>query len=151
MPHEHRIRIVEFGHKLEDGDVKEYVKLYGCTDCDWTGEEKPETADVFIDHEKCGGTDNGCFGCKAQNLQFNSGDAHSGKSMTGKKWNKELQDYRDARKQGIQPAGTSAKQIQDAVRASDNLGSAYNAETMAPAKVFDKKTARALQTSGLEI
>ena len=35
---------------------------------------------------------------------------------------KELNAYRDARKQGIQPASTKMKDIQSAVRASDAVG-----------------------------
>ena len=40
---------------------------------------------------------------------------------------KELSAYRDARKQGIQPASTKMKDIQKAVRASDLIGRAAKA------------------------
>lgn len=45
-------------------------------------------------------------------------------------WEGELEAYRDARTQGIQPAGTRLSQTQAAVEASDRLGVAYDAATM---------------------
>lgn len=44
-----------------------------------------------------------------------------------KKWDKELDAYRDARKQGIQPASTKSDAIQRAVAISDATGSPYQA------------------------
>jgi len=64
---------------------------------------------------------------KASNIQMNSGDAASNKTMTSKKWDAELQAYRDARKQGIQPAGTSMRKIREAVEISNKTGVAYQA------------------------
>jgi len=46
-----------------------------------------------------------------------------------KKWNAELDAYSAARKQGIQPAGTSMAKINEAVRLSDMAGTAFNADT----------------------
>jgi hypothetical protein len=49
-----------------------------------------------------------------------------GLDRTGqKKWDKELSDYRGARRQGIQPDGTTAKAVEKAVRLSDAAGAAY--------------------------
>jgi hypothetical protein len=42
-----------------------------------------------------------------------------------KKWDQELDLYRTARKQGIQPEGTKTNQIEAAMRASDAVGAAY--------------------------
>lgn len=42
----------------------------------------------------------------------------------------ELEAYRNARLQGIQPAGTRLHQVEAAVKASDRLGRAYDAATM---------------------
>lgn len=44
-----------------------------------------------------------------------------------KNTDRELSAYRDARKQGIQPASTRMKDIQKAVRASDLIGRAAQA------------------------
>jgi hypothetical protein len=44
-----------------------------------------------------------------------------------KKWDAELQSYRDARAQGIQPAGTTTAKIRQAVDISDKTGRAFDA------------------------
>ncbi len=46
-----------------------------------------------------------------------------------KKIDHELTSYADARRQGIQPAGTSKPQIDAAVQVSNQVGKAYNANT----------------------
>ncbi len=53
---------------------------------------------------------------------MNTGDANSNLQVSSRKWDKELQAYRDARSQGIQPAGTSMKKVQEAVRISNETG-----------------------------
>jgi hypothetical protein len=65
-----------------------------------------------------------------------------------RKWEGELQAYRDARKQGIQPAGTTMEKIVAAEKASENLGRAYNAEKDPNAKHIDKKTAKTINELG---
>lgn len=55
--------------------------------------------------------------------------AGRGDATAQKKWDNELQAYRDARSQGIQPAGTNSKAIDRAVRMSDKAGRAYDAGT----------------------
>jgi hypothetical protein len=44
---------------------------------------------------------------------------------TQKNWDRELDAYKAARRQGIQPDGTSARKIEQAVRLSDQAGAAY--------------------------
>ena len=68
-----------------------------------------------------------CFGCKALSLNMNAGEANSNLNISAKKWDKELQAYRNARAQGIQPDGTSMKQIEKAVKISNQTGKAYGA------------------------
>ena len=46
---------------------------------------------------------------------------------TQKKWDRELDAYRDARKEGIQPSGTKMHQIEAAKAISDKTGTAYKA------------------------
>ena len=48
--------------------------------------------------------------------------------MSTKKWDGELQAYRDARAQGIQPASTKMKDIKAAVAASNHFGKAFKAD-----------------------
>ena len=45
---------------------------------------------------------------------------------TEKKWDKELANYADARAQGVQPSGTSAMAVHDAMRMSDDFGKAVD-------------------------
>jgi len=71
----------------------------------------------------------GCFGCKIGTLELGTGDAGRADSMPQKKWNKELDLYKSARAQGIQPAGTSTKQIQKAIDDSNKVGKAFDANT----------------------
>ncbi len=54
-------------------------------------------------------------------------DATTRLNMSPRKWDKELKAYRNARAQGIQPDGTSMKQIEKAVKISDKTGKAYGA------------------------
>ena len=88
----------------------------------------------------------GCFGCKALTLQMNAGDAT--RDIPDKKWNAELQAYRDARAQGIQPAGTTMRHIQEAHQASETLGKPYDADTMPRANQINKKTAEVMKEIG---
>jgi hypothetical protein len=91
----------------------------------------------------------GCFGCKGLSVQMNAGDADSRRVMPNKAFNKELDAYKEARAQGIQPAGTSMKKIQEAVKASEVLGKPYDAGKMAPAKHINKKSAAVMKELGV--
>jgi hypothetical protein len=87
-----------------------------------------------------------CFGCKGLTLQMNSGDAK--RDIPDRKWNSELQAYRDARAQGIQPAGTTMRHIEEAHKASEILGKAYNADTMPKTKDINQKSAAIMKEIG---
>lgn len=91
----------------------------------------------------------GCFGCKIGTLVVSTGDANSNKLMTSKKWDRELSAYKDARAQGIQPAGTSMRAIEESLKASETLGKAYNAETMPKATNITKETAQVMREVGM--
>lgn len=90
-----------------------------------------------------------CFGCKITKLQLSPGDASSQKRVSNKAWDGELNAYRAARAEGIQPAGTSMAQIQDARRASDVMGDAYNADSMPATSMIQNNTAAKLKEVGL--
>jgi hypothetical protein len=50
-------------------------------------------------------------------------------NLTGSRaWDAELNAYRSARSQGIQPSGTTMKQVRDAEEISQRTGKAFNAE-----------------------
>ena len=97
----------------------------------------------------------GCFGCKIQLLELSTGDARGdviASGTTQKKWNNELEAYRSARAQGIQPNGTRMGQIEAAHKAYEKLGAAYDGNTMVQAKKLDTKTAtvmRELKEAGI--
>ena len=80
---------------------------------------------------------------------MNAGDADSRKFMSNKRHNSELDAYKEAVRQGIQPAGTTMDKIQQAVQASDTLGRPYNAEKMPPAKAINKKSAAIMKELGV--
>ena len=68
----------------------------------------------------------GCFGCKAMGLQLSPGAArNTGTGMSDKAWDNELDAYRAARSQGIQPDGTKLNKIRKAVELSDKVGAPY--------------------------
>lgn len=71
---------------------------------------------VTQDHETFGA----CM--RAKNLQLNP---HLADTARSKRWDKELQAYRDARSQGIQPAGTTMKKIREADEISQKTGQAF--------------------------
>ena len=123
------------------------VTQYDCLLCGLVSEIPfKDEENIDIDHVNC---DDDCFGCKARSLQLNTGDANSSKAMSNKKWNGELDAYRAARAQGIQPAGTSMAHVKAAVEASNAMGSAYDADTaIAPAESINKKSIASLSEVG---
>jgi hypothetical protein len=88
----------------------------------------------------------GCFGCKALTLQMNAGDAK--RDIPDKKWNAELEAYRSARAQGIQPNSTNMRDIQNAHKASEVLGRPYDGDTMPKANKINKGVAEVMKEIG---
>lgn len=143
---QHISRVTEWGFSEDHNFI---ASAYDCVLC---GEKSPtpfphEDQVVSIDHTECG--KNPCFGCKAKGLQLNTGDANSQKSMSNKKWHGELDAYRAARAQGIQPAGTSMAHIRAAEEASSVMGRAFDADTdLAPAQTITKESVTSLKEVG---
>jgi len=141
----HITRVKEWGF-TESHDFA--VSLYDCVLCglETTVPFKDEE-NISIDHTNC---DENCFGCKARSLQLNTGDANSQKQMSNKKWNGELDAYRAARAQGIQPAGTSMAHVKAAVEASDTMGKAFDADTAGTtAQSITKQSVSSLKEVGV--
>ena len=67
-----------------------------------------------------------CFGCKVGDLQLSVGDARHDGVMSAKQHDKELGSYYSAIRQGIEPISTKTKDIQAAVRLSNDTGVAFN-------------------------
>lgn len=68
----------------------------------------------------------GCYGCRLGSVQVGGIGKHD--RTRQKAWDKELQDYRDATAQGIQPETTRTRGIRAAVEWSDKTGIAYSAD-----------------------
>jgi hypothetical protein len=140
--HSHISKVKEWGF-TKDHDFK--VTLWGCVLCDETSPVVfPGDEEVSIDHTDC---DENCFGCKAKGLQLNTGDTT--RDMPDKKWTGELQAYRDARAQGIQPAGTTMRHIEAAHKASETMGRAYDADKMPQAHTINSKSAEVMKELGV--
>jgi len=138
--HTHISKVLEWGFTPEH-DFK--ATLWGCVLCDIVTEKPFIHEDIDIDHTQC---DEDCFGCKAKGLQLSVGDA--GRDIPDKKWTGELKAYKEARAQGIQPAGTTRAHVEQAYEASATLGKAYNSETMPKTKDINKKTTEVLKELG---
>lgn len=125
-------KILTWKYELVNGNVKETPDLYGCTKCDATFTELPKKEEIPSEHSSHTEYVENCFGCKVETLQLNAGDAKSSiieSGTTQKKWDKELDAYRSARKQGIQPKSTKMKDIKEAVDVSNKVGKAYDASS----------------------
>jgi hypothetical protein len=143
--HSHISKVVEWGF---DKDHNFKATKYGCVLCDESQEKPFEYEDIEIDHTAC---DDDCFGCKAKGLQLATGDAAGNiiaSGTTQKKWDKELQFYRDAKSQGVQPAGTSTKAIRSALEASEVLEKPYNASKMPATQNITKETVAVMKEIG---
>ena len=67
-----------------------------------------------------------CFGCKISNLQLSVGDARHDGMQSARQHDKELSSYFDATRQGIEPVSTKQRDIDAAVRLSNDMGSAFD-------------------------
>lgn len=72
----------------------------------------------------------GCFGCKISGLQLSVGDARHDGVMSAKQHDKELGSYYDALRQGVEPISTKQKDIDAAVRLSNDTGVAFNGNAL---------------------
>jgi len=71
-----------------------------------------------------------CFGCKVSSLQVNNVSLRVDGIPTAKQHDKELQSYYDATRQGIEPISTKTKDIQAAVKLSNETGVAFNGNSL---------------------
>jgi hypothetical protein len=145
MNHQHQSKVLEWGM---NESYESIPTLYGCVHCDETYASLPTYVEEPSDHREHISFVDGCFACKIRTLELSTGDAGRVDSMSDKKWNAELSAYRDARAQGIQPAGTTMAAVQAAKEASDKLGAAYNADTMPATNKITKASAEVLKHVG---
>lgn len=102
----------------------------------------------------CATRDHASWGECARHASLRVGWAASsngGYSLRGEKRHEaELSAYESARKQGIQPAATTQKAVNEAYRASELLGKPYNADTMPMTSALDsQRTVTVAQQAGL--
>jgi hypothetical protein len=71
-----------------------------------------------------------CFGCKVLGLQVNEVSLRGNGIPTAKQHDKELQSYYDATSQGIEPRSTKSKDIDAAVKLSNEAGKAFDGIAM---------------------
>lgn len=141
MGHEHCSKVLEW---MFDSDHHWKAALYGCTGCDETSLVPfPREEEQVVDHTQCGPE---CFRCKAQGLQLNAGDAT--RDIPDKIWRARLANYKKARADGIQPAGTTPGAVEQAYKASETLGTAYNAEKHPSARVINNNVKEILKETG---
>ena len=144
--HSHVTKVLDFGFN-ENHDF--IAVKWGCVLCDEVSDKPfPGEPEISIDHTMCG---DDCFGCKAKGLQLATGDASGhiiASGTTQKKWDKELDFYRDARAQGIQPESTNRKAVEKAIEASEVLNKPYSGETMVKAKDINKDTVAVMKEIG---
>ena len=64
---------------------------------------------------------------RSKGLRIGWANSASGLDLSKEKaWESELDGYKAARAQGIQPRGTSARAVREAVEASDSVGKALD-------------------------
>ena len=145
MEHQHISKVLEWGFNANHDFI---ASLWGCVLCDITTDKPFEYEDISVDHTQCG---EDCFGCKAKGLQLATGDA-SGRIIasgtTQKKWDKELDFYRDARAQGVQPEATTRKAVERALEASEVLNKPYAGDTMPKAAQINTETVAVMKEIG---
>jgi len=146
MQHQHTSRVSKWGM---DEKYNSVPVEYDCKECGEVSDKPWVYEEISSDHLEHNSYVEGCFACKISTLELNTGDAGRADSMSQKKWDKELQSYRDARAQGIQPAGTSTQAIREAHQASETLGKAYNADVMPATSKITKQTAKSFTEVGV--
>ena len=85
--------------------------------------ENCSTACVTRDHESFGE----CLKAKALRVGYCRSATGGLDATKEKKWQRELDAYKDARAQGVQPSGTRLHQTENAMRISEATGTAYQA------------------------
>lgn len=99
--------------------------LWGCTRCSETFFEPPVVEESVSIVEHSSSCD--CFGCKARTLKVAYSGIGGGDYTAQKKWDRNLDAYRKARAEGIQPKGTTEAAVRAAVQYSDKIGTAFKA------------------------
>ena len=124
MTCDHITKVVEWSVDTTKPDAPLVVGLWGCTLCDETFTELPEVVEserVEIEHDySCE-----CFACRVKSIKVAYCGIGGGDATAQKKWDRNLDLYRKARAQGIQPTGTSQSKVMAAIKQSEKTGTAF--------------------------
>lgn len=97
-----------------------------CKKCNEVRDERfpTEKVETVLEHKaRCDGSCDTCVTNRHLAMSISTGAANSSGIIShNRQTEKELDAYRSARKDGIQPASTKMKDIQNAVRASEAIG-----------------------------
>ena len=99
--------------------------VWGCVNCNETFSESPISEEVIeqVEHE----SNCECFGCRARSIRVAYCGIGGGDATAQKNWDKNLDLYRKARADGIQPTGTSKSKVMAAIKQSEKTGTAFKA------------------------
>lgn len=123
MSCDHITKVLEWSVDTSLPTAPLVVKLWGCTECDETFTDIPEQVETPepVEHK----FDCECFGCRAKSIKVAYCGIGGGDATAQKKWDRNIDLYRTARKQGIQPTGTSQSKVMAAIKQSEKTGTAF--------------------------
>lgn len=123
----HIAKVKQWGVDTSQPTAPLIVTLWGCTQCDETFFECPTeggSESVSVEHSiLCE-----CFGCKAKTLRVAYSGIGGGDYTAQKKWDQNLDLYRKARAEGIEPIGTKQSQVMAAIKQSEKTGTAFKGQ-----------------------
>ena len=125
---DHIAKVLDWGIRVNGTEAILSPSKWGCLSCDQTWDESPSESlpepsrDISEHLYDCE-----CFGCKARSIRVAYCGQGGGDATAQKKWDRNIDLYRTARKQGIQPTGTSQSKVMAAIKQSEKTGVAFKA------------------------
>lgn len=124
MSCDHIAKVAKWGVDTSKPTAPLIPVLWGCTLCDETFLELPtveEPETVQVEHD----TLCECFACRVKSIKVAYCGIGGGDATAQKKWDRNIDLYRKARSQGIQPTGTSQSKVMAAIKQSEKTGTAF--------------------------
>ena len=123
---DHIFKVLIWGVDTSKPTAPLIPSLWGCTNCDEQFTELPVVEEVErerVEHDfMCE-----CFACRVKSIKVAYCGIGGGDATAQRQWDRNLDLYRKARAEGIQPTGTSKSKVMAAIRQSDKTGSAFKA------------------------
>lgn len=121
---DHIAKVEEWGVDTSKPTAPLIAILWGCTLCDEKFFEPPITEEretVYVEHDSfCE-----CFACRVKSIKVAYCGIGGGDATAQKNWDRNLNLYRQARADGIQPTGTSPGKVMAAIKQSEKTGTAF--------------------------